>query len=242
LLTFFFFFIFKALIVSAGSSGYTDLVFGVQWSWTEAEERAEQLQGLSDCVSRRLDQGTIYHKNPEWKPEREKELCNIWILPWGGRRRKPLPYINTGSIFFFSSSPHPFSRKNGMKKIFSGRELNDDIVVDYATECFQTVGVEETGAQGSSSSSSGGSVVDVKKKANPTADIKLVASAVDQWLRPLARRRHGWVALKRVRLQCSCHSSGSKSPKSVASVANARPCSNLRPVSERRKVDFHYYH
>jgi hypothetical protein len=80
----FFFFIFKALIVSAGSSGYTDLVFGVQWSWTEAEERAEQLQGLSDCVSRRLDQGTIYHKNPEWKPEREKELCNIWILPWGG--------------------------------------------------------------------------------------------------------------------------------------------------------------
>ena len=55
----FFFFIFKALIVSAGSSGYTDLVFGVQWSWTEAEERAEQLQGLSDCVSRRLDQGTI---------------------------------------------------------------------------------------------------------------------------------------------------------------------------------------
>jgi hypothetical protein len=136
----------------------------------------------------------------------------------------------------------PFSRENGMKKIFSGRELNDDIVVDYATECFQTVGVEETGAQGSSSSSSGGSVVDVKKKANPTADIKLVASAVDQWLRPLARRRHGWVALKRVRLQCSCHSSGSKSPKSVASVANARPCSNLRPVSERRKVDFHYYH
>nr|CAH0099152.1 unnamed protein product [Daphnia galeata] len=170
---------FPPLIVSAGSSGYTDLVFGVQWSWTEAEERAEQLQGLSDCVSRRLDQG---------------------------------------------------------------RELNDDIVVDYATECFQTVGVEETGAQGSSSSSSGGSVVDVKKKANPTADIKLVASAVDQWLRPLARRRHGWVALKRVRLQCSCHSSGSKSPKSVASVANARPCSNLRLVSERRKVDFHYYH
>lgn len=134
-----------------------------------------------------------------------------------------------------------------MKKFFSGRELNDDIVVDYATECFQTVGVEETGAQGSSSSSGGSGSssvvnVDVKKKANPTADIKLVASAVDQWLRPLARRRHGWVALKRVRLQCSCHSSGSKSPKSVASVANARPCSNLRPVSERRKVDFHYYH
>jgi hypothetical protein len=48
-----------ALVVSAGSSGYTDLVFGVQWSWTESGERVEQLQGLADCVSRRLDQGKI---------------------------------------------------------------------------------------------------------------------------------------------------------------------------------------
>jgi hypothetical protein len=53
-----------ALVVSAGSSGYTDLVFGVQWSWTESGERIEQLQGLADCVSRRLDQGKIIP--PQW--------------------------------------------------------------------------------------------------------------------------------------------------------------------------------
>ena len=60
---FYFLFIFlanlEALVVSAPENGYADLVFGVQWSWTEPEERSEQLQGLSDCVSRRLDQGTV---------------------------------------------------------------------------------------------------------------------------------------------------------------------------------------
>lgn len=54
--------IFLALVVSASENGYADLVFGVQWSWTEPEERAEQLQGLSDCVSRRLDQGAVINR------------------------------------------------------------------------------------------------------------------------------------------------------------------------------------
>lgn len=34
-----------------------DMVFGVQWSWSEPEEKSEQLRSLADCVSRRLDQG-----------------------------------------------------------------------------------------------------------------------------------------------------------------------------------------
>lgn len=34
-----------------------DVVFGVQWSWSEPEEKPEQLRALSDCVGRRLDQG-----------------------------------------------------------------------------------------------------------------------------------------------------------------------------------------
>ncbi|XP_046637856.1 uncharacterized protein LOC124316141 [Daphnia pulicaria] len=158
---------FPPLVVSAGSSGYTDLVFGVQWSWTESGERVEQLQGLADCVSRRLDQG---------------------------------------------------------------RELNDDVVVDYASEC------------AAAQSLAGSSPVSADEPKS-TGDIKLVASAVGEWLRPLARRRHGWVALKRVRLECSCHSAGSKgSPSSPKSGPIIKPCANLRPPSQRRKVDFHYYH
>lgn len=111
-------------------------------------------------------------------------------------------------------------------KFITGLDLNEDTVIDYAAECFL---LEEGNAVGNLPLQ-----VDGKKK--ETADMKLVASAVDQWLRPLARRRHGWVALKRVRLQCSCHSD---SPKSLT---KSRPCANLRPVSQRRKVDFHYYH
>lgn len=112
--------------------------------------------------------------------------------------------------------------------------MNEDTVIDYAAECFLSLAVEEGDTKGSSSSSQ----VDGKKKKKETADIKLVASAVDQWLRPLARRRHGWVTLKRVRLQCSCHSGV---PKSLAG-SRQKPCANLRPGSERRKVDFHYCH
>ncbi|KAK4010567.1 hypothetical protein OUZ56_019711 [Daphnia magna] len=162
---------FPPLVVDAGAKSYTDLIFGVQWSWTEAEESGQQLQELSDCVSRRLDQGL---------------------------------------------------------------DMNEDTVIDYAAECFLSLAVEEGDTKGSSSSSQ----VDGKKKKKETADIKLVASAVDQWLRPLARRRHGWVTLKRVRLQCSCHSGV---PKSLAG-SRQKPCANLRPGSERRKVDFHYCH
>jgi hypothetical protein len=77
-----------ALVVSAGSSGYTDLVFGVQWSWTESGERVEQLQGLADCVSRRLDQGKII-----------PPPMDGYRLRVGGR--KPLCRINMYLSFFF---------------------------------------------------------------------------------------------------------------------------------------------
>lgn len=191
-----------ALVVSAGSSGYTDLVFGVQWSWTESGERFEQLQGLADCVSRRLDQGKRIKISPQW------------ISPPGGRK-KPLCRINM-YLFFLNKK---------------GRELNDDVIVDYASQC-----------AAAAQSLAGSSPVSADEPKS-TGDIKLVASAVGEWLRPLARHRHGWVALKRVRLECSCHSAGSKgSPSSPKSGPIIKPCANLRPPSQRRKVDFHYYH
>lgn len=60
------------MVVNAPESGYADLVFGLQWSWTEPEERGEQLQVLSDCVSRRLDQGTIKRAQFELSPRRRR--------------------------------------------------------------------------------------------------------------------------------------------------------------------------
>lgn len=49
-----------ALTVSSGIlDGSVDLLLGVQYSWSEPEEKEDQLRGLADCVSRRLDQGII---------------------------------------------------------------------------------------------------------------------------------------------------------------------------------------
>lgn len=150
------------------------------------------------------------------KVKSSKSRPNGWIyrLRGGGRNHSAV----LTCIFLF------------LKIIKKGRELNDDVVVDYASEC----AAAQSFQAGSSPVSS--------DQAKATGDIKLVASAVGEWLRPLARRRHGWVALKRVRLECSCHSAGSKGSPSPKSGPIIKPCANLRPLSQRRKVDFHYNH
>jgi hypothetical protein len=45
------------VVEGGGGEGSVDLVFGVQWSWVEPEEMPNEMKTLSDCVSRRLDQG-----------------------------------------------------------------------------------------------------------------------------------------------------------------------------------------
>lgn len=53
---------FSCIALTVGSGildGSVDLVMGVQYSWSEPEEKEDQLRGLADCVSRRLDQGIV---------------------------------------------------------------------------------------------------------------------------------------------------------------------------------------
>lgn len=93
--------------------------------------------------------------------------------------------------------------------------------MDLAAECSQSLLLQGQAPKASDS---------VKSE-----ELKLVTSAVDHWLRPLARRLHGWVSLKRIRLRCHCQAVS----KSVAR-KTPRPCANLRPLRQRRKVDFNY--
>lgn len=44
-------------VIGGGEGTWVDLIFGVQWSWIEREELANEMKSLSDCVTRRLDQG-----------------------------------------------------------------------------------------------------------------------------------------------------------------------------------------
>ena len=69
--TFFFFCTTLALVVHSGlTDGSADLLFGVQWNWSEPEEKEEQLRSLADCVTRRLDQGSSEDRYPRsrWHP------------------------------------------------------------------------------------------------------------------------------------------------------------------------------
>lgn len=74
------------MVVKAEENGYADLIFGVQWSWTEPEERVEQLQGLSDCVSQRLDQGIHIYKSSAELPtdvqytSTSSIIITLWLM------------------------------------------------------------------------------------------------------------------------------------------------------------------
>lgn len=181
-----------ALVVdSTLTDGSVDLLFGVQWSWSEPEEKEEQLRGLADCVTRRLDQGTTTN--------------------YSSRETHPLD--NCLFMFFVCLS--------------SGRMVSDDALVDYAAECSQALLLRRSSSSSESSAPS-------------SAAGRLVSSAVDHWLRPLARRQHGWVSLKRLRLRCRCNASPSSPVTTTSSngLLRPRPCSTLRP--QPRKVDFSY--
>lgn len=97
-------------------------------------------------------------------------------------------------------------------------------MVDLAAECSQSLLLQGQSKSAPSAKSAPGS-----------SELKLIASAVDHWLRPLARRLHGWVSLKRIRLRCHCQAVG----KSVGR-KTPRPCANLRPLRQLRKLDFNY--
>ena len=112
----------------------------------------------------------------------------------------------------FISLPHP------------GRMVSDDALLDFAAECSQSLLLRRSSSESSAGSSS--------------AQDRLVSSAVDHWLRPLARRQHGWVSLKRLRLRCRCNSAASSRMSSIGGPLRPRLCSTLGP--QPRKVDFSY--
>ena len=120
-------------------------------------------------------------------------------------------------------------------------ELLPDVVADYAAECSSHSQLQQQHGSSSSSSRVFHHQGEPRKKMRKmkrddvgvSDDLSLLSSAVDRWLVPLARRLHGRVALKRVRLRCQC-SSGSSTTSS--STTSRRPCSKLRPVNDLRRA------
>lgn len=116
-----------ALALNSGlGDGSVDLVFGVQWSWSEPEEKEDQMRALSDCVSRRLDQGecfcfhSIVYSESSYSP--------VWIFR-AVIRSRPYCACQTRSWYSIAFPPPP-----GFFFLVVGSELNQ-LLLNKKTMC-----------------------------------------------------------------------------------------------------------
>jgi len=102
------------VVGGVGGEGSVDLVFGVQWSWVEPEEMPNEMKTLSDCVSRRLDQGNN-SKSKAKQTMAPTSLLNCILHHMHHIQHWQETRMGMGDINYCSHSSCPqWSRWNGM--------------------------------------------------------------------------------------------------------------------------------